>query len=134
MNIGRPPKIVRESSVEAYLVKRCKEIGALCEKFTSPQRKNVPDRLVTFWGTYYLEMKRPGKGASEAQARDHKRRRALGADVRVIDTHAKVDSFIAELLAKDERPADGIKGPWEVQLLNTMQEFIEVSENCVWVD
>ena len=122
VKIGRPPKLVRESSVEAYLVKRCKEIGALCDKFTSPSRRNVPDRLVTFWGVYFVECKRPTKDANEAQARDHKRRRAVGADVRVINTHALVDSFIAEILAKDERTTGLIepapKGPWELSLEN----------------
>ena len=114
MKVGRPP-VIRESSVEAHLVKRCKEIGALCDKFTSPQRRNVPDRLVTFWGVYFIEVKRPGKTANEAQERDHKRRRSLGADVRVLNTHALIDAFIVELIGKDERPTSNVKGPWELQ-------------------
>jgi hypothetical protein len=131
MPVGRPPKLVRESSVEAYLVKRCKQIGALCEKFASPNRRNVPDRLVTFWGTYFLEMKRPGKEASEAQARDHKRRRALGADVRVIDTHAKVDAFIAELLVKDETQTIGVAGPWEFSIIEAAETLAQAQRRAL---
>jgi hypothetical protein len=36
----------RERDVEAHLVKRVKEAGGIAYKFTSPQRRSVPDRLV----------------------------------------------------------------------------------------
>jgi hypothetical protein len=85
-----------EKQIEAHLVKRCKEIGALCEKFTSPQRRSVPDRIVTnLRGIYFVELKAPGKRASEAQLRDHaKRRKAGGVSVHVIDSLKGVDAFI----------------------------------------
>jgi hypothetical protein len=37
---------VLEKQIEAYLVKRVKEAGGIAYKFTSPQRRSVPDRLV----------------------------------------------------------------------------------------
>lgn len=71
-----------ERDIEAYLVKRCKEIGALADKFTSPQRRSVPDRLITFGGrVLFVELKATGKKPTEAQVRDHDRRRAAGATV-----------------------------------------------------
>jgi len=35
-----------EKQIEAYLVERVKEAGGIAYKFTSPQRRSVPDRLV----------------------------------------------------------------------------------------
>lgn len=84
-----------ERDIEAYLVKRCKEIGALCDKFTSPQRRSVPDRLITFSGrVLFVELKATGKKPTEAQVRDHERRRAAGAEVVWLDSCESVDSVI----------------------------------------
>jgi len=84
-----------ERDIEAYLVKRCKEIGALCDKFTSPSRRSVPDRLITFGGrVLFVELKATGKKPTEAQARDHERRRAAGAEVVWLDSEAGVDLVV----------------------------------------
>ena len=37
---------MRESTIEKHLVKRVKERGGLCWKFTSPNLSGVPDRVV----------------------------------------------------------------------------------------
>lgn len=87
-----------ERDIEAYLVKRCKEIGALCDKFVSPQRRAVPDRLITFSGrVLFVELKATGKKPTEAQVRDHERRRAAGAEVVWLDSKAGVDRVILSL-------------------------------------
>lgn len=84
-----------ERDIEAYLVKRCKEIGALCDKFTSPQRRSVPDRLITFGGrVLFVELKATGKKPTEAQVRDHERRRSAGAEVVWLDSKEAVDLVI----------------------------------------
>jgi hypothetical protein len=77
-----------EKAVEAALVRRVKVLGGLCEKFVSPGRRSVPDRLVTLPGgrIIFVECKAPGKEPTIAQQSDHKRRRTLGCDVRVIDS------------------------------------------------
>lgn len=81
-----------ERDIEAYLVKCCKEIGALCDKFVSPQRRSVPDRLITFSGrVLFVELKATGKKPTEAQVRDHERRRAAGAEVVWLDSTDGVD-------------------------------------------
>lgn len=88
-----------ERDIEAYLVKRCKEIGALCDKFTSPQRRSVPDRLITFGGrVLFVELKATGKKPTEAQVRDHERRRAAGALVYWLDSTQQVDWVIDALV------------------------------------
>ncbi|MNQ54583.1 VRR-NUC domain protein [compost metagenome] len=90
-----------ERDIEAYLVKRCKEIGALCDKFTSPQRRSVPDRLITFGGrVLFVELKATGKKPTEAQVRDHDRRRAAGAEVVWLDSKEQVDHMLFFLCLK----------------------------------
>jgi hypothetical protein len=76
-----------EKQVEATLVRRVKELGGLCEKFVSPGRRSVPDRIITLPNgrIVFVELKAPNKAPTELQRRDHERRRALGCDVRVID-------------------------------------------------
>lgn len=96
-----------ERDIEAYLVKRCKEIGALCDKFTSPQRRSVPDRLITFGGNLpFVETKATGKKPTEAQVRDHDRRRASGAEVVWLDSCEAVDVVIDALMLARRIPVD----------------------------
>jgi hypothetical protein len=84
-----------EKNIESALVKRVKELKGLCEKFTSPGRRSVPDRLVTLPGgiVIFVELKAPGKLLSPLQIRDNLRRRALGCDVRFIDSLEQVRAF-----------------------------------------
>lgn len=85
-----------ESKIEAHLVKRVKEIGGTAYKFTSPQRRSVPDRLVLLPGgrTAFIECKATGQTPTEAQAREHSRLWALGFPVLVLDSIEGVETFI----------------------------------------
>lgn len=97
-----------ERDIEAYLVKRCKEIGALCDKFCSPQRRSVPDRLITFAGrVLFVELKATGKKPTEAQVRDHERRRAAGAEVVWLDAKDQVDVVVSTLEVENTIRVDG---------------------------
>ena len=82
-----------EKAIEQKLYKRIKAIGGECEKFTSPGRRSVPDRLVTLPGgrIVFVELKSCGKTPTENQLRDHARRRALGFTVLVIDSVEGID-------------------------------------------
>ena len=84
-----------EKEIEQALVKRVKELGGLCEKFTSPGRRAVPDRIVMLPGgrIVFVECKAPGKKPTELQSRDHERRRALGFEVVVIDDLDRARNF-----------------------------------------
>lgn len=99
-------KKIKEADVEEYLVKRVAECGGVAEKFTSPNRTSVPDRIVSFpwchnhevcgcegW-IVFVECKAPGEAPNAAQERDHERRRKMGFRVYVIDTFESVDAFI----------------------------------------
>lgn len=86
---------ILERDVEKAFVKRVKALGGTAEKFTSPARRSVPDRLVTLPGgkLVFIELKRPGAKPTANQTLDHERRRALGCDVRVIDTVEAANAF-----------------------------------------
>ncbi|WP_196481973.1 VRR-NUC domain-containing protein [Burkholderia vietnamiensis] len=87
-----------EKTVETYLVDRVRAAGGDAYKFTSPQRRSVPDRIVAFppGRLYFVELKRPGNKPTKPQLREHERLRALGCDVRVIDSREAVDAFVRE--------------------------------------
>ena len=84
-----------ERDIEKALIKRVLALGGRADKFTSPGRRSVPDRLVTLPNNriIFVELKRPTKNATTLQLRDHARRRLLGCDVRVIDSLEMVERF-----------------------------------------
>lgn len=87
---------MRESLVEAYLVRRIKALGGMADKFVSPGKRSVPDRLVILPDNkiVFVELKATGQKPTENQQRDHDRRRALGCTVLVLDSKEAVnDAF-----------------------------------------
>jgi len=95
-------KTILERDVEAALVKRVKELGGTCEKFTSPGRRSVPDRLVilpfvvnmiVYPKIVFVECKAPGKKPTEKQLMDHEMRRRMGCLVVVIDSIEAAKNF-----------------------------------------
>ena len=84
-----------ESKIEKALVERVKTLGGTCEKFVSPGRRGVPDRLVTLIGgrIIFVELKSPTGRLSPSQIRDHERRTQLGCEVRVINNLEAIDAF-----------------------------------------
>lgn len=100
---------MRERDIEAYLVRRVREAGGLAYKFTSPNRRHVPDRIVLMplrsigcadidKSVVFVELKAPGKKPTAGQVREHKRLRGLGFRVDVIDSRDGVDAFVDGLV------------------------------------
>ena len=91
---------MRESVIEAHFVKRMKDIGGAAYKFTSPQRRSVPDRLVLLPGgrVFFAEMKATDEKPTEAQAREHECLRALGFSVLVIDNKDQTEELVRRLV------------------------------------
>lgn len=83
-----------EKRIEQALVARVKKLGGLCEKFKSGKR-SVPDRIITLQGNIviFVECKAPNRKPTKKQQLDHNRRRALGCDVRVIDSIGAANAF-----------------------------------------
>lgn len=84
-----------EKDVEQALVRRVKQLGGIADKFTSPGKRSVPDRLVTLpdGRIVFVELKRPGQKPTAKQQKDHDQRRKLGCDVRVIDNLEDARAF-----------------------------------------
>lgn len=87
-----------EKKIEAYLVQRIKALGGIAYKFTSPQRRSVPDRLVLLPSgrVCFVELKATGCKPTELQEREHTRLRTLGFVVLVIDSKELVDEWFAD--------------------------------------
>lgn len=87
---------MRESTVEKYFVKKVREAGGEAEKFVSPGRRGVPDRVVSLPGgrVDWVELKAPNGRLKPEQERDHERRRAMGHPVWVLFTKEQVDRYI----------------------------------------
>ena len=84
---------MRERDIEAYLVARCRNVGALCYKWTSPGRVGVPDRICVFPSgrIVFVELKAPGRKPTARQERELARLRAYGQKTVVIDSIELVD-------------------------------------------
>jgi len=89
---------MRESDIERELVRAVQAAGGIAYKFTSPQRRSVPDRIVVLGGRVrFVEIKAPGRKPTPAQAREHARIEAAGGVVRVIDGIEGVAHFVQTL-------------------------------------
>lgn len=93
---------IRERDVEERLVAAASHVGGIAYKFTSPGRRNVPDRLVVLPKVvpFFVECKAPGCKPTAAQQREHERLRALGATVFVIDGLLDGTQVIQHMLAR----------------------------------
>ena len=59
---------MRESALEAKIVKYCRENGILTYKFSSPSHRGVPDRVMMKDGkVMFMEVKAPGKRLTALQ-------------------------------------------------------------------
>lgn len=90
---------MRESTLEARLVREVERVGGRALKWVSPGNRGVPDRLVILPGgrTVYVEMKAPGKPLEPLQARWARILRKMGHQVYKIDCTSDIDRFIAEV-------------------------------------
>ncbi|MGZ3184396.1 MAG: VRR-NUC domain-containing protein [Telluria sp.] len=103
---------MRESKIEKYLVERVKALGGEVRKVNWIGRRGAPDRLVMLptrrltegldcaWCNpaglvIWVELKATGKVAEPHQLREHKRMRAMGQRVEVVDSFQRVDEVLA---------------------------------------
>lgn len=90
---------MKERDIEAYFVKRVKEVGGEQRKFVSPGRRSVPDRICGFAGGRFafVELKAPGEKPRPDQLREHEKWRRLGFLVFAADTKEAVDVLIEHM-------------------------------------
>ena len=78
---------MRESELEKKLVSHIAKLGGIAYKFSSPNRRSVPDRLCVMPNgrAFFVELKIKGKTPTALQQHKHETLRALGHTVLVID-------------------------------------------------
>ena len=88
-----------EKWLERYLQKEVKKLGGESFKWTSVNRRGVPDRIVvlpinnvTFW-----EVKSLGKKPTPIQLHMHHIFKAIGVEVYVVDSKKKIDVILKEV-------------------------------------
>jgi hypothetical protein len=97
---------VLEAAVERHLTRRVKALGGEVRKVAWLGRRHAPDRLVMLAGRHPLvELKRPDVDARDGQAREHKRLRAAGFEVLVLNTKAAVDEWLASVSGANDAEA-----------------------------
>jgi len=81
-----------EKTLERHLVAHIKSLGGIAYKFTSPNNKAVPDRLVLLPNgrVLFVELKAPNKKPTKLQALEHKKIQSLGFTVLVIDNKESI--------------------------------------------
>lgn len=98
---------MRESEIEAHLVKRVKQLGGEVRKVVWQGRRGAPDRLVMLpygsWretfrdpgdNTIWVELKATGVKPDAHQLREHARMEGMGQHVVVIDSIEGVDKLL----------------------------------------
>jgi len=88
-----------ENRIEKRLKKEVEKIGGKALKFVSPGVSGVPDRIVLLphGKMIFVELKAPGKKLSVIQEYRAKQYRALGFDVRCIDSTELIMKLIEEV-------------------------------------
>jgi hypothetical protein len=87
---------MKERNIEAYGVREIERAGGTCEKFTSPGRRAVPDRICSLrpGKVFFIEFKAPGEKPTPAQIRDHERRHARGFRIYVVSRREAMAGII----------------------------------------
>lgn len=90
---------MKESTIEARLVREVKKRGGLCYKFVSPGSPGVPDRIIILPGgrTVYAELKTEIGRLANVQKWQIGELRKRGADVRVLKGMDQVLAFLEEV-------------------------------------
>jgi len=80
-------KKLNEADIEKAVVSYAKRRSYVVDKFTSPAKRSVPDRLFIAPNgiIFFIEFKAPGKKPTRKQEEDHAKRRTNRALVYVID-------------------------------------------------
>lgn len=88
-----------EKNIEAYLVKRVKEIGGIAYKFVSPAHRGVADRVVCLPGgvVWFVELKAPGGRLSPLQKVFEDDMARLGQRYVCLWSKEQVDAWVKEL-------------------------------------
>lgn len=87
-----------EKQVEAYLIKRVKDVGGRAYKFTSPARRGVADRIVCFpnGSTWFVEVKTEGGSLSKLQKAFARDMAKMNQKYTCLWNKEQIDEFITD--------------------------------------
>lgn len=87
---------VSEKAIEAYLVRRVKDLGGVCLKYSNPGVVGYPDRVVLLPGGFvvWVELKSKGRKPNRVQQLRIGQLRAMGHNVAVVDGKDQVDALL----------------------------------------
>lgn len=90
---------MKESAIEARLVRMVRERGGLCYKFVSPGNPGVPDRIIITpdGRTIYVELKTEVGRLSAIQKWQRRELEKRNIDVRVLKGLDQVKEFVREV-------------------------------------
>lgn len=90
---------MKESAIEARLVRLVRDRGGLCYKFVSPGNPGVPDRIIITpdGRSVYVELKTEVGRLANIQRWQLDEMRKRGADVRVLRGLEEVKGFVEEV-------------------------------------
>ena len=88
-----------EKTLEKRLKNKVEKHGGKFLKFVSPGMAGVPDRILLYpsGGIIFVEMKDEGQNLKPLQVKRAEELRALGHDVRCIDSRQAVDDLVNEV-------------------------------------
>ena len=91
-----------ERHIEARLVREVKKLNGIPYKFTSPQRRSVPDRLCVFSHNiiWFIECKRPGGKLTVNQKRELALLNKQNCNTAMVSTYEEVDQVINQIKAQ----------------------------------
>ena len=86
---------MRESELEKKLVSHITKLGGIAYKFSSPNRRAVPDRLCVMPNgrVFFVEVKAPTKQPTSLQSHEHKILQDLGHIVFVVDSEESINAI-----------------------------------------
>ena len=87
---------VSEKAIEAYLVRKVKDLGGVCLKYSNPGVVGYPDRVVLLPGGFvvWVELKSKGRKPNRVQQLRIGQLRAMGHNVAVVDGKDQVDVLL----------------------------------------
>lgn len=122
----RPPL---EKYIEKKICDYARSVGCIVYKFTSPNQRSVPDRIIIAPGgaVGWLEIKRKGEVPTKLQAIEHEKLRKIGATVSWVDDIFNGQEFVGKLLRismatrlAEARPVQREpKGKWMTPIVTT---------------
>ena len=99
-----------EKAIEAYLVRRVKEMGGICLKYSNPNMAGYPDRICVMPGgrTLWVELKSEGEKPRPLQLARMDSLKRRGHKVYTVSSREGVDSIIMDLLRESIKLLDSL--------------------------